>query len=216
MKPSPGRWFALLFGAWVGAWFLFRLLEPRFAPLQKPLGATAWWTAAKLVIWIAPVVLLTRRIPLAPGALRLGHLRGVPLALIVAVGWVALNAAGDSLLGRTPAPALDVGVLSACFIAPFVEELVFRGFAFAWLEQLGLRFWKANLVCAVLFAVMHLPGWLFMQGFSVGLLAQLAQTALLGFGFGVLRRDGASLWAPFSVHLANNAWSTGLISFLLT
>lgn len=193
---------------------MFRLLEPRFGALQQPLGAAAWWTAAKLVIWVAPVVFLSRRIPLAPGALRLGHLRGVPLALGVAVVWVALNAAGDSLLGRTPAPSLDVGVLSACFIAPFVEELVFRGFAFAWLEQLGVGFWKANLVCAALFALMHLPGWLFMQGFSVGLLAQLIQTALLGFGFGVLCRNEASLWAPLTVHFANNAWSTGLIRFL--
>ena len=215
---SPRRlfasWLLTLLGGWLAAWLAFRFLEARVEWLRQPLGAALWWTGAKLVVWIGPMPWFSRRIPLPPGALRLGHLRGVPLAFAAGVAWVALNAAGDALLGRTPAPALNPGVLSACLVAPFAEELVFRGFAFAWLETLGVGFWKANLACAFLFALLHLPGWLFMQGAGVVLLAQFAQTAALGFGFGLARREGASLWAPVLVHFANNAWAQGLLAWL--
>ena len=53
-----------------------------------------------------------------------------------------------------------------------------------------------------------------MQGVDAVVLGQFAQTALLGFGFGLVRGREGSLWAPIAVHVANNAWSTGLISWL--
>jgi membrane protease YdiL (CAAX protease family) len=211
-----GGWLLTLYGGWIVAWFFFQALETKFPELKEPLVATAWWTLAKLIIWIAPVFVLSRFIPLAPGALRLGHLKRVPFALLVSVAWIALNAAGDALLNRTPAPTLNAAVISGCLVAPFAEELLFRGFAFAWLEQLGVGFWKTNTLCAVLFALLHLPGWGMMEGLSLGLLGHLAQTAALGFGFGLLRKGDASLWAPISLHFANNAWSQGLISWLVS
>lgn len=201
-------WLASLYGGWLVAWLVF-------PGLQDPLAAAVWWTGAKLVVWLVPLFFFARAIPLSAGALRLNHARRLPLALGVGVAWIALNALGDSLLGRTPAPALTPGVLSACFVAPFAEELVFRGFAFAWLEKLGFGFWRVNVSCAVLFALLHLPGWAFTQGLGLGLLPQLGQAALLGFGFGLLRKGDASLWAPIAVHFANNAWSQGLILWLM-
>lgn len=162
-------------------------------------------------MWLAPVFIFSRLVHLPRGALRLNHLRGFGLACLLSVGWIAVNATGDSLLHRTPAPAPNFAVLSACFMAPFLEELLFRGFAFAWLERFGLGFWQVNVICAGLFALLHLPGWALMEGFSFFLVAQLGQVALLGFGFGLLRKGDASLWAPIALHFANNAWSQGLI-----
>ena len=54
-----------------------------------------------------------------------------------------------------------------------------------------------------------------MEGLSVNLFAQLGEVAMLGFGFGLLRRGGASLWGPIALHFANNAWSQGLITWMI-
>lgn len=208
-------WLVALYGGWVVTWLIFRHLEIRVALLRDPTAAALWWTAAKLVVWIAPIGLFLRLIPLPPSALRLRSLHGVPWAFVVAVAWIVVNAAADAALRRVPAPTLNPAVISACLVAPFTEELLFRGFAFAWLEFEGVGFWRTNLLCAALFALLHVPGWCFMQSANVSMLQQFAQVAAFGLVLGLLRRGRASLWAPILVHAANNAWSQGLIAWLV-
>ena len=99
--------------------------------MRDPLSATAWWTSAKLVVWIAPVFVFSRLVHLPRGGLRLNHLRGFGIGLLLSIGWIAANASAESV----PAPAINAAVLSSCFLAPFMEELLFRGFAFSYIVR---------------------------------------------------------------------------------
>lgn len=75
MNRLFARWLLVLYGGWIATWCLFRFLETRVTLLQDPLVATAWWTVAKLVVWVLPVLVFSRLIPLGAGSLRLHHLR---------------------------------------------------------------------------------------------------------------------------------------------
>ena len=205
-KRLFAAWLFTLYGGWVVAWGVFRAVNP--------VDPTLWWVGAKLAVWVAPVAVLMRLLPLPFEALESRHTRRVGWAGAISLAWVGLNALGDTLLHRTPAAAFNASVLSACLVSPLLEELLFRGFAFAWLERSGLGYWKTNLASALLFALLHLPGWVATQGLHLSLGAQLAQTAALGFFFGLVRWKHGSLWAPVLVHMANNAWSQGLIRWL--
>lgn len=77
------------------------------------------------------------------------------------------------------------------FIAPFCEELFFRGFVFPGLLHDLSPIW-AVLVSAALFAVAHADPGSFIPLFAIGL--------CLGF----LRWRTGSTWASISLHILNN------------
>ncbi len=87
--------------------------------------------------------------------------------------------------------------ITAVFLAPVFEELLFRGFA---LEILGRRLGTtpALVLSSAIFALVH--GEAFIPLF------------LLGLAFGWLYVWRGSLWAPIGAHFLNNAFSV----FLLT
>ena len=68
-------------------------------------------------------------------------------------------------------PAGSVFVLTACFVAPIFEEIMFRGFVFRSLLS-NMRPWAALLLSSFLFAILHpLESWLvaFAMGFGLSL-----------------------------------------------
>ncbi|HEX7735764.1 MAG TPA: type II CAAX endopeptidase family protein [Ktedonobacteraceae bacterium] len=77
------------------------------------------------------------------------------------------------------------------FIAPFCEELFFRGFVFAGLLRELSPLW-AVIVSAGLFAVAHADPGSFVPLF------------LIGLGLGFLRWRTGSTWASMSLHILNN------------
>jgi membrane protease YdiL (CAAX protease family) len=90
-----------------------------------------------------------------------------------------------------------------------LEEVLFRGYALRALEEAGVSFWRANLEAAALFALLHLPGWLFQGHTLTDCLALAAQVGFLGFLFGAVRAGGATLWSSVVFHALNNAWRGG-------
>jgi membrane protease YdiL (CAAX protease family) len=76
-------------------------------------------------------------------------------------------------------------------IAPFCEEMFFRGFVFAGLLRDLSPFWAA-IVSAALFAIAHTDPGSFLPLFAIGL--------CLGF----LRWRTGSTWAGISLHMLNN------------
>lgn len=81
--------------------------------------------------------------------------------------------------------------ISLCIVAPFTEELIFRGFVQSVLvEKSGLL--KGLVIASLLFAVIHFNLWVFPGVFIAGL--------LLGYFF--IRTQ--SLWSVAVIHAANN------------
>jgi hypothetical protein len=140
--------------------------------------------------------------------------RGVPigkllwmtaLGLVVAFGFNALWSIALSRLGWATQPDLVpifgrnvwgyvAALVIAAGVAPLAEEVFFRGFLQAGLEN---RFgaWVAIILTAALFALVHvLPG-------------VLPPIFVLGLIFGILRFETDSLWPAILLHGAFNALS---------
>ena len=195
--------------AWIGAHLTKGLLDDHVAWLKTSGGGFAYWAVMKVLLWVLPSAWLI----LASGgklhdAFGLSHLRrailwgaslGVVLGLISTV-WKAVQ--HQPLFSRS----LDWGFITAVVIAPLFEEFMFRGAVLGALMQ-RYRFAAANVVTALLFLGLHLPGWYF-QGRLWEHLTSLAGGALaifvLGLIFGFVAHRGRSLVASILTHAISN------------
>ena len=76
---------------------------------------------------------------------------------VAIVGADATSAVGDALGGVRAGPALAVLVfLIVVFVAPFCEEIVYRGLLWGAVERLGANRWWALGVTTLVFALAHL------------------------------------------------------------
>ncbi|MCA1629364.1 MAG: CPBP family intramembrane metalloprotease [Acidobacteria bacterium] len=95
-------------------------------------------------------------------------------------------------------------VLVGCFIAPFAEEVLFRGYMFRQLyRRARLGFWIAALVPSVLFALVHV-----YQAESVGELIGILAVTGIGsiIGCWIFMKWQDNLWAIFGLHGLMNLW----------
>lgn len=91
------------------------------------------------------------------------------------------------------APLTVIGTLiGAVFIAPFCEEIFFRGFAFAGFLR-GMPVWVAVLLSALLFGIAH------------GDIGSFALLFVIGIVLAVVRWRTGSIWPGMALHMANNA-----------
>jgi uncharacterized protein len=150
----------------------------------------------------------------AAGALAGDIVWGILLGLGALIVTAFVAAILVALLGVTPTgpipPAkgtLDIGLnlLAAAVIAPFGEEVFFRGFATtAWARRVGPG--RAIVRGALFFAIVHvltLGGATFSEAIRIAAIAFLARLPvawLLGWIF--VRRD--SLWAAIALHATFN------------
>jgi len=124
---------------------------------------------------------------------------GVLLAAVVAAGSALLPDRRGFPLERlfsSPLAAYALGAF-AVLVAPFMEELIFRGVLFAFCERLaGLRW--AVVVTALLFAALHYPDY-------EGAWTHLGMILIVGLVFSVARGVTGSLAPSFLLHTAYNA-----------
>ncbi len=169
-----------IYVAWIGAWLLKESLDKRMAWATTQAGGFAYWTAMKLLLWIVPAVVLIRlsgrslRDVLGLSQWRRAVLWGGGAGLVLGLISLATKAVQHR-------PLLSVSLtwpfFSAIVIAPVFEEFLFRGAVLGALVQ-RYRFATANLITAILFLGIHLPGWWF-QG---RLWQNLASPGQRGFG----------------------------------
>lgn len=92
----------------------------------------------------------------------------------------------------TYAPLTVLGTLiGSVFIAPFCEEIFFRGFLFGGLLR-GMPFFAATLLAALLFAIAHGDIGSFLPLFAIGII------------LAVVRWRTGSLWPGMALHACNN------------
>jgi membrane protease YdiL (CAAX protease family) len=164
--------------------------------LRALISIAVVWTAYKLVI-----SRLGERprddLPLAeaPKGLAIGLLLGAILFSLV-VGIAALadvyNIVGEG--GTSELVRLAIGV---AIVPGFMEELLFRGILFRWLEELGGS-WTALFLTSALFGAGHIfnPGATVLSSFAIALEAGV----LLGGAYMLTR----NLWMTIGVHAAWN------------
>ncbi|HLZ24354.1 MAG TPA: CPBP family intramembrane glutamic endopeptidase [Ktedonobacterales bacterium] len=141
-----------------------------------------------------------RRTPLLPalgwviGGLVVVYAASEVYQIIITRFSLGLHTNVDTLqqLGRH-APLTVIGTLiGAVFIAPFCEEIFFRGFAFAGFLR-GMPVWAAVLLSALLFGVAH------------GDMGSFALLFVIGVVLAVVRWRTGSIWPGMALHMANNA-----------
>jgi membrane protease YdiL (CAAX protease family) len=106
-----------------------------------------------------------------------------------------LGVGDDSTLVAVLAVVLIAG------LAPFAEELFFRGFFFSGLRS-RLSFWPAALVAGLVFGAVHA---------ATGI-TTVIPLAALGFGLCWLYEKTGSLWPCVILHAINNGLALALIS----
>lgn len=160
----------------------------------------------RTIYWIAPVWFYLRDIDRADPLEYLKLKHHVGRGLLVGVVVTAFNVAGTVARFGLPKPTLERvtwnSVLGASLLVGFIEEVPYRGFMLKIAERVD--FWLANLITALLFLAIHLPGWFALHTFS----ARAAMTVtVFGFVMGLVVRWSNSLWAAIVAHSANDFMS---------
>jgi uncharacterized protein len=202
--------YVLLLTVWVGAWLAYRAsgMAGRTSAAQF-----LYWTAAKVLIWILPVLLVVRlrdRESIAAylwlknlrNGLRVGVLCGVVLAAVSMLADVATKHF------RWPSPGF--ALVNVLVIAPVFEEIVFRGCFLRELQESQIGFWPANIIAALMFLGLHLPGWYFVGMLKPAQAVVAFGICLVGLVAGYARRRAGSTWAAVAVHFVNNLYSSFL------
>jgi membrane protease YdiL (CAAX protease family) len=177
------------------------------------MGDTIYWTIAKLLLWILPVVVIVRRHfrQLLADFLSLNQFaRGVRVGVAFGAVFVGLSLAIDICTRGFGCPPLTAGLTNALIIAPLLEETVFRGYVLSSLDRSGTRFSTANLVAALMFLGLHLPGWYFMGTLNAGQSITIASILVIGMVAGYARRMSGSTWSSIVFHFVNNLYAAFL------
>jgi membrane protease YdiL (CAAX protease family) len=204
---EPFRYYVLLLVTWTGAWLLHESTSVR--NLSEG-GALVYWTAAKVLLWITPMLMnvaLVMRRPVAEYLQLTEPARGIRAGLAIGAVLVALLASVDVFVKTFGWPSPAWALLNALVIAPLFEEVVFRGFVLRVLEESGYTFWTANAIAALMFLGLHLPGWHFTQGLGAAQLVLGVGIVIVGLVAGYAKRRAQSTWASIAVHFVNNLYS---------
>lgn len=203
-------YYAFLITAWIGAWYLHDLTSIKGF---SPRNTFAYWTLAKLIIWISPILFIVTRALKQPLAAYLGLVRfrsGVRTGFVIGAILVAVSAAIDAFTRSHVLPHLSWPLMNALIVAPLLEEVMFRGFALKALQESGCPFWFANGIASILFLGLHLPGWHFTRGLGSSSVMLGLSVFLVGIVAGYAKRRSNSTWASVTVHFLNNAYSAFL------
>jgi CAAX protease family protein len=165
--------------------------------------------AVKFALWVAPAFYYLRRVG-AREPLRYLKLttrpdrKGLPPAAFAVVIYFAIVVLFALFAqGRRASPAVGGVALASTAVSSLSEEILFRGFLLNQLNE-RLRFRTANVIAALLFALVHLPNWLWVRGFQAGLLFDLFGVFALALFLGYLLRATNTLWPCVFAHVLNN------------
>jgi membrane protease YdiL (CAAX protease family) len=218
---SPSRRFCIFLAAFYAAWTLRVVLllwvDPRIENfwLQQ-----CWSQGLRVALWILPVLLYVRTVDHV-GALRYLRLDTLPrgrrlwLGMAIFATFLALAALGAMLEGGRPANFLHTPphrwaqlFVQMAFVA-LAEEILFRGFILTKLSSLQRRASKVwpTLISSALFVLIHVPGWLYMQGPQPALIQLAVSVFIISCVLGLLFQVTESLWPPVALHLLNNVLS---------
>jgi hypothetical protein len=180
--------------------FLFKLVPP----MGKD-ATTAIHSLIALVLMLATYKLAIIRLGEPPrddlpgrGALRnLGLGLAAGLVIFSAIVGLAAAAGVYRIFDCCSTRELAMDLITIAIMPAFMEELLFRGILFRWIEEFGGS-WAALVVTSALFGLAHIfnPNATWFSSFAIAVEAGL----LLGAAYMLTR----SLWMPMGLHAAWN------------
>jgi membrane protease YdiL (CAAX protease family) len=164
----------------------------------------------RAALWLTPAVIYIGKNDPRSRATALGlgrpSWRGTVLGLLPALAYLglvgALQAAMTAAHPASPSALLRPHSVYLLLLVA-LEELLLRGFLLGQLVRFTTSF-RAQAIVAVLYALMHLPGWIALEGLTVSLVPQTISVLLLGVVLGVLTRSARSILPAIVVHFLNN------------
>ena len=124
------------------------------------------------------------------------------------VGLAAVSLIADVATKQVGWPSPGFALVNILVIAPLFEEIVFRGFFLRQLQDSQVAFWPANIIAALMFLGLHLPGWYFVGLVKPRQAVVALGICLVGLVAGYARRRAGSTWAAVAVHFVNNLYSS--------
>lgn len=198
-----------LYAVWTAAWFAHRALWAPNNWLDTSAGTFWYWVVLKTVLWILPALWIARR-----AGINFTQLIGIKnwkqaiiwggglgLLLLLSV-YITKAAQNEPYISVNFGPAF----WSSVILAPFAEELVFRGLVFTQLRQ-KLGFITANLIAAVLSVIPILPGWFVQERFGYMVtrpFGGLISLLLLAVVYGYIVEKSKSTAGGWLAHTINN------------
>jgi membrane protease YdiL (CAAX protease family) len=178
------------------------------AALAEPLRL-----ALRAATWMLPIVFYLRRHDPRPALEALGVTARVSSSGLVKSALIAavyLSLIG-LLLHATAPPESGLGVWGAIARPHFfylvvhcaLEELLMRGCLLGQLERFTSSF-RAQAYTAGLFALMHLPTWIVVDGMGIELLPSTIAALLLGVVLGAVARASNNIIPAIVLHVVNN------------
>jgi len=130
--------------------------------------------------------------------------RGIIVGLAISAIYLAftiMTTMRNPIIAMSVDPAIWLNFIIG---SPLAEELLFRGVLFNELNR-HTSTYLAIIISALMFAVLHLPVWLILDGMTIVLAIQsFGQIFLYGLVFATMMKFTRSLWAPLSAHWLNN------------
>lgn len=160
--------------------------------------AAAWWLAKRGAMRAADVLALRK----PRGGVRTAFAVGCVVAAFLAAELAATSyypsagAQASRLIAELVRQAgWPLAVLTIGIAGPIAEEIWLRGFLQSALAKSRLGFWKAGLLTAALFAVLHAAQYALVLLVPIFMLG-----VILIWALGVT----GSLWVPIMIHIGNN------------
>lgn len=204
---TPALDVAVHFAALLGIQALYAWTYTQSAYLRGAVGVPL---ACRLLVWTTPVLAYLAwqgRNPLRALRLWPDAARGLVWGIAFGVALLGANVAGHSLLAGALTLNLQLSAgrwVNGIAMVGLSEEVVFRGW---YLDSLSGRFGfaRGNILQALLFVLIHCPGWYLLGQFHLPGIAQLVIT-IWAFGLftGWLLRRSRSLWTCMVFHSFNN------------
>ncbi|MBF0328214.1 MAG: CPBP family intramembrane metalloprotease [Nitrospirae bacterium] len=196
---------AVFFVVWsVRTVFLIPYVAKTFA---EPVIVESIRNLTKIFIWIAPLYLylkfFERISPYYYLKIDDRILRGIGLGIAAGIAFFAFRFmagifSGSDQLFKTPFIGDIVG---GVIFAGIIEEPFFRGFVLQKLQGFA-SFWKANFIASFLFALSHMPSWIYHGDNNI--FADGLNVLVFGLFLGWLFKRTGSLWSAIVFHSAYN------------
>ncbi len=198
-----------LCAVWGGAWLLSWRLEAAGILPDHSFSTFAYWLLMRVLFWLLPSLALIRRTGRRVRDV-LGFHRVKSILLwggITGLVWGGKAPLFRLLAGQPVHPIVwDWSFVTAVIYAPLVEEITYRG-AILGVLQTRMGFSASNLICGILFLLVHFPSWYFQGFFSLGavdILSTMLSLLLLGWIFGFVAHRSKSVAASTLAHMLNN------------
>ena len=165
---------------------------------------------AKIVFLVVPSLLYLKLFEkvdvLSFIKLKTNHKTGIAWGIAIGLLWVCVNMAAN-ILSKNKLANYNLRIdqwIGGILLVGFTEEITYRGVILQKLSSYA-AFWKANMITAAMFAVLHIQVWFHLKYYPpLVLFLILLSLFCSGIAYGYLMKKTDSLWPCIILHSVYN------------